>query len=73
MIINEAFLTKQESVSTENEIDTAMQLGTGYPMGPFAWSHQIGIQRIAALLQKLATEDVRYQPAQSILNTTVVH
>lgn len=72
MIINEAFLTCQENVSTENEIDTAMQLGTGYPLGPFAWSRQIGLQRIAALLQKLATTDLRYQPAQSILNTTAV-
>lgn len=72
MIINEAFLTKQEAVSTEDEIDTAMQLGTGYPMGPFAWSRQIGLQRVAALLQKLAVTDVRYQPASTILNTTTV-
>jgi 3-hydroxybutyryl-CoA dehydrogenase len=72
MIINEAFLTRQEAVSTEDEIDTAMQLGTGYPMGPFAWSRQIGLQRIAALLQKLAATDVRYQPASTILNTTAV-
>ncbi len=72
MIINEAFLTKQENVSTENEIDTAMQLGTGYPMGPFAWSRQIGLERITALLQKLAVTDVRYQPASGILNPTVL-
>lgn len=72
MIINEAFLTRQENVSTEDEIDTAMQLGTGYPMGPFAWSKQIGLMRIAALLQKLAATDARYQPAPAILNTTVV-
>lgn len=72
MIINEAFLTKQEAVSTEEEIDTAMQLGTSYPMGPFAWSRQIGLQRIAALLQKLAATDIRYQPAFSIINPTVV-
>ncbi len=72
MIINEAFLTRQENVSTEDEIDTAMQLGTGYPFGPFAWSRQIGLQRIAALLQKLAVTDVRYQPASGILNPTVL-
>lgn len=73
MIINEAFLTKQEAVSTEEEIDTAMQLGTGYPMGPFAWSRQIGLHRVAALLQKLAATDVRYQPASTILNSTEVY
>lgn len=73
MIINEAFLTQQEEVSTEEEIDTAMQLGTGYPLGPFAWSRQIGLRRVAALLQKLTATDVRYKPASTILNTTVVH
>ncbi len=73
MIINEAYLTQQEKVSTEEEIDTAMQLGTGYPLGPFAWSRQIGLRRVAALLQKLATTDVRYKPASTILNTTAVH
>ena len=62
----------KRQVSTEEEIDTAMQLGTSYPMGPFAWSRQIGLQRIAALLQKLAATDIRYQPAFSIINPTVV-
>lgn len=68
MIINEAFLAKEEKVSAETEIDTAMQLGTGYPLGPFEWSRQTGVKRIAALLQKLATTDQRYQPASSLLN-----
>ncbi|TWI83487.1 3-hydroxybutyryl-CoA dehydrogenase [Lacibacter cauensis] len=68
MIINEAFLAKEEKVSAETEIDTAMQLGTGYPMGPFEWSKQTGVKRIASLLQKLSATDQRYQPASSLLN-----
>src|SRR5688572_9276808 len=36
-IINEAFFTLEENVSSENEIDTAMKLGTNYPFGPFEW------------------------------------
>ncbi len=66
MIINEAFLAMEEQVSTETEIDTAMKLGTSYPMGPFEWCHAIGQPRILALLQKLAATDARYQPAASL-------
>lgn len=66
MIINEAFLALEEQISTEAEIDTAMKLGTSYPMGPFEWCHAIGQQRILALLQKLAAMDQRYQPAASL-------
>ncbi len=68
MIINEAFLAKEENVSAEEEIDIAMKLGTSYPMGPFEWSKQTGLNRVAALLQKLSLTDKRYQPASSILN-----
>src|SRR5688500_10761698 len=37
MIINEAWFTLNEKVSTREEIDTAMKLGTNYPYGPFEW------------------------------------
>lgn len=41
-IINEAYLALQEGVSTKDQIDLAMQLGTNYPLGPFAWADKIG-------------------------------
>jgi 3-hydroxybutyryl-CoA dehydrogenase len=69
MIVNEAFLAKEEAVSTEPEIDTAMKLGTSYPMGPFEWCSKIGAHRITRLLQKLAEKDKRYQPALSFTQT----
>ncbi len=69
MIVNEAFLAKEEAVSTESEIDTAMKLGTSYPMGPFEWCDKIGAKRIVLLLQKLAEKDKRYQPASSFTQT----
>ncbi len=69
MIINEAFLSKEERVSTESEIDTAMKLGTNYPMGPFEWCNKIGADRIYRLLQKLAEKEGRYQPASSFIQT----
>lgn len=63
MIINEAFFALEDEVSTREEMDTAMQLGTGYPYGPFAWAEKIGIKNIYELLLIMAQQDNRYQPA----------
>lgn len=62
-IINEAYYTLEGKVSTREEIDIAMKLGTGYPYGPFEWSKKIGLTRIAALLIELSRADDRYKPA----------
>jgi 3-hydroxybutyryl-CoA dehydrogenase len=63
MIINEAFYAKGERVSTENEIDIAMKLGTNYPYGPFEWSREIGVQHVYQLLLTLSKTDNRYKPS----------
>lgn len=68
MIINEAYHAKEEAVSTEQEIDIAMKLGTNYPNGPFEWADKIGHQNIYDLLQELALSDKRYTPASSLAN-----
>jgi len=60
MIINEAFISLNEGVSTENEIDIAMKLGTNYPYGPFEWAHKIGVDKIKSLLKKLSIHHERY-------------
>jgi len=60
MIINEAFISLNEGVSTENEIDIAMKLGTNYPYGPFEWAHKIGVDKIKSLLKKLTIHHERY-------------
>jgi len=62
MVINEAFISLKEGVSSENEIDIAMKLGTNYPYGPFEWAHKIGIDKIKSLLKKLSTSKKRYTP-----------
>jgi len=66
MIINEAYYTLQENVSTREEIDIAMKLGTNYPMGPFEWSEKIGLENIYDLLNKLGATDHRYIPAKGM-------
>lgn len=60
MIINEAYYALEEKVSTKEEVDTAMKLGTNYPFGPFEWSKKIGLKNIVQLLQNLAKQDKRY-------------
>jgi len=67
MIINEAYFTLEENVSTKEEIDIAMKLGTNYPFGPFEWSKKIGLKNIAALLTELSLTEKRYQPASLLL------
>lgn len=60
MIINEAYFALEENVSTKQQIDVAMRLGTNYPYGPFEWSEKIGLKNIYNLLSRLAEKDVRY-------------
>jgi len=67
MIINEAYFAMEENVSTKNEIDIAMKLGTNYPYGPFEWAKKIGLKNIAGLLTELSLTEKRYQPANLLL------
>ncbi len=66
-IINEAWYTWEAGVSTREEIDTAMKLGTNYPYGPFEWGQRIGLNRIVSLLKVLSVTNARYMPANSLL------
>jgi 3-hydroxybutyryl-CoA dehydrogenase len=60
MIINEAFYALEERVSSKDNIDLAMKLGTNYPLGPFEWSRLIGLPNIYSLLKTLEKTDDRY-------------
>jgi 3-hydroxyacyl-CoA dehydrogenase len=66
MIINEAYFALGEDVSSKDEIDVAMKLGTNYPYGPFEWSRKIGLNKIYDLLKKLNETDSRYSIAPSL-------
>ena len=66
MIINEAYYTAQENISTRADIDTAMKLGTNYPYGPFEWAQRIGVKNIHGLLVALQKMDSRYTIAESL-------
>jgi 3-hydroxybutyryl-CoA dehydrogenase len=67
-IINEAYFALSEGVSDKASIDTALQLGTNYPYGPFAWSEKIGLKKVAELLTALSKAEARYAPAALMLS-----
>ena len=67
MIINEAYFALEDEISTKEQIDTAMKLGTNYPYGPFEWANKIGLQNIADLLNELSKTDERYIPSKLLV------
>ena len=70
MIVNEAFFAYGDAVSSKSDIDTAMKLGTNYPLGPFEWADKIGLPKIWQLLKALEKENPRYQPAPELVRET---
>lgn len=70
MIVNEAYFALAEGVSTPEEIDTAMKLGTAYPHGPLTWGDKIGLQNIVTLLYKLSVAQPRYTPCELLVQQT---
>ena len=72
MIINEAYFALGEEVSSKEEIDTAMKLGTNYPYGPFEWGNKIGLKNVYDLLFALAQTNPRYKPAPLLKKEALV-
>ena len=65
--MNEAVTAVHEEVATPDDVDTAMRLGTNYPIGPIAWGREIGGARISRILQRLADdEDAAFAPHRSL-------
>ena len=53
MLANEAADLVHQRITTPNEVDMAMTLGTGYPIGPLLWADQIGLKNISEILKHL--------------------
>jgi 3-hydroxybutyryl-CoA dehydrogenase len=64
-LANEAADVMTWSGTRAADIDTAMRLGTAYPVGPLAWADAIGVARVAALLGNLQSHygEARYRRA----------
>ncbi|MEU4453069.1 3-hydroxyacyl-CoA dehydrogenase [Nocardioides sp. NPDC023903] len=63
VIANEAWETALHGVATPDDIDVAMELGTNYPVGPFAWTRDWGSSTVLELLDQLWStyHDTRYR------------
>lgn len=63
-MINEAVGIYADGISTVAEIDTAMKLGAGQPMGPLELGDLIGLDVVLAIMEVLQAEtgDPKYRP-----------
>ncbi len=54
-----------KGVATAADVDTAMRLGTNYPVGPLEWADGFGASRVVGLLDNLADYygEPRYRPS----------
>jgi len=65
MLVNGAVDAKHKGVASAADIDTAMRLGTNYPLGPLAWGQRWGPATVLAVLDAMQAwygED-RYRPS----------
>jgi 3-hydroxybutyryl-CoA dehydrogenase len=65
MLVNGAADTRNQGVASAADIDTAMRLGTNYPLGPLAWGDRWGPATIVGILDAMQAwygED-RYRPS----------
>ena len=53
MLTNEAYFAMMEGVANGSDIDTAMKLGTNYPLGPVERGQRIGLVHVHAVLSAL--------------------
>ena len=65
MLVNGAVDARHKGVASAADIDTAMRLGTNYPLGPLAWGQSWEPGAVLAVLEAMHAwygED-RYRPS----------
>lgn len=69
MLVNEAVDLVARREASAADVDTAMTLGTGYPLGPITWGERIGPACVADVLVHLhrANPTGRYRAAPRLL------
>jgi 3-hydroxybutyryl-CoA dehydrogenase len=68
--LNDAVRMLESHYATAEEIDTAMKLGCGYPMGPFELMDVVGLDITLAIIERLKDEyrQPSYEPAPLLRN-----
>jgi len=64
LLINEALSAIAEGVASPTDLNRAMRLGTGYPLGPLEWAERIWLKPLLRALEGLQAElgEDRYRP-----------
>lgn len=52
-MINEAVFALQEEIAAPQDLDRAMVVAAGYPLGPITWAERIGLRQVEAVLKSL--------------------
>lgn len=65
-MLNEAVFALQEGLASASDIDEAMKLGCGHPIGPLALSDMVGLDVLLAVMNVFYADfgDSKYRPAQ---------
>lgn len=64
-MINEAFVALQEGLASPKDLDQAMKLGCGFPMGPLELADFVGLDICLSVMEVLHRDlgDSKYRPA----------
>lgn len=80
MVVNLAAEIAQLRIATPIDIDDAVRLGLGYPLGPLAWGDRIGADRVLSVLSRIEaiSGDARYRPSawlrrRAVLGLSLMH
>ena len=68
MLVNEASDVVLHGVATADDVDAAMRLGVGYPIGPLSWGDRLGAGWVARTLDGLMSSygDNRYRVSERL-------
>lgn len=80
MVVNLACDMAQQKIATVEDINIAVKLGLGYPLGPIEWGDSVGKDKILLILDRISriSQDPRYRPSPWLqrrckLNLPLIH
>ena len=64
-VVNIACAVAQARIGTPQDIDDAVRIGRGYPLGPLTWGDRLGPRRVLRILETMhaTTGEARYRPS----------
>ena len=74
-LVNEAAFAIGEGVGSADDVDTGLTLGLNHPRGPVAWSREIGLDQVVAVLDGLweTYREERYRVAPLLRRAAILN